>query len=151
MILLILEYRRKIMVDKIKTNFGEVQLNNYATTNNNIGYYHSRTITEPDYNLKSMDLDLLRTVKKVEDKMSKKKRGLYQVILVDPKEGKIIFNNFIICSKAEDVLLEAGAGEVIRKQSLEVSEVDKIINYLGEIRRTKKGKDGVVELIDSEA
>ena len=44
---------------------------------------------------------------KEERKMATKKvRGLYQVILVDPKEGKIIFNEFVISSKVEDVLLK---------------------------------------------
>jgi hypothetical protein len=78
--------------------------------------------------------------------MSKSKRGLYRVLLVDPKAGKIIFNDFVICSKPEDVLLEADAGKVIKDKGLMVSEVDKIVNYLGEIRRTIKNKDGVVEI-----
>ena len=83
-----------------------------------------------------------------EKKMAITGRGLYQVILVDPKEGKVIFNSYVICSKVEDVLLEAGAGEVIKEKGLKISEVDKIVNLMGQIRRTKKTKDGVVEIIE---
>jgi hypothetical protein len=97
---------------------------------------------------KLMKAKVQKPEKRKEKKMAKKTRGLYQVILVDPKEGKIIFNEFVICSKPEDVLLEAGAGEVIKDKGLQVSEVDKILNYLGEIRRTKKNKDGIVELVE---
>lgn len=92
----------------------------------------------------------LRVAKKEEKKMKKTKRGLYQVILVNPKAGEIIFNDFVICSNLEDVLLEADASRVIKDASLQVHEVDKIINFLGEIRRTKKNKDGIAEIIDSD-
>ena len=78
------------------------------------------------------------------------KRGLFQVILVDPKAGKVIYNEMVICSKPEDVLLEAGAGEVIKKAGLQIREVDKIVNLLGVIRTTKKNKDGIVELVSEE-
>ena len=85
-----------------------------------------------------------------EKKKMKQGRGLYQVILVDPKEGKIILNKLVISSKPEDVLLEAGAGEVIKGAEFSVSDIDKIINFMGPIRKTKKNKDVIVELISDE-
>ena len=89
--------------------------------------------------------------KEVRKMATKIKRGLFQVILINPKEGKVIFNEYVICSKPEDVLLEANAGDVIKKAGLAVSEVDKIVNLLGEVRNVKKNKDGIVELVNEDS
>ena len=56
----------------------------------------------------------------------------------------------MICDKVEDVLLEADAGKIIKEANLQVSEVDKIINLMGEIRKAKRNKDGVLEIVQEE-
>lgn len=89
-------------------------------------------------------------LKKENGKMAKPKRGLYQVILIDPKEGKILSNKLIISGSVDDVLLESNAGEDIKKSGLKVANVDKIVNFLGPIRKTKKNKEGVVEILNEE-
>ena len=139
------------------TNLGKAQYNNLAlnavhygnsTTINNLGDFkaYSKTVSNP-ISIRMHESQQLEPKEK--PKMATKvKRGLYQVLLIDPKAGKIIFNEFVICSKPEDVLLEADAGKIIKEKGLQVSEVDKIINLLGEIRVTKKNKDGVVELVE---
>jgi len=125
--------------------FGRVQLNDYSTGNlaaNQTNLY-AGTGTHFD------SIQKLFPNKEVK-KMAKNTRGLYQVILVNPKEGKIIFTGFVICDKVEDVLLEADAGKIIKEANLQVSEVDKIINLMGEIRKAKRNKDGVLEIVQEE-
>ena len=95
--------------------------------------------------------------KKIESKKEKKmaigknKRGLFQVILVDPKKKEMLLNTMVIADTIEDVLLEVDAGKIIKDKNLQVSEVDKIVNILGEIRKTRKSKDtGELEIITEE-
>ena len=83
-------------------------------------------------------------------KMAKPKRGLYQVILIDPKEGKILSNKLIISGSVDDVLLESNAGEDIKKSGLKVADVDKIVNFMGPVRKIKKNKEGIVEILNEE-
>ena len=148
------------MTTKLTTDsFGEVMYNDFTTGSSSdvsTKWPFTKLVTTP-FAVNSVNLNEMMgpvkegNIKKGGAKMSSKKRGLYQVILVDPKAGKIIFNGFVICDKPEDVLLEADAGSKIKESQLTVSEVDKIINYLGEIRRVKKSKEGVLELVqDSE-
>ena len=83
--------------------------------------------------------------------IGKNKRGLFQVILVDPKKKEMILNTLVIADTVEDVLLEVDAGKIIKEKGLQVSEVDKIVNILGEIRKTRKSKDtGELEIIAEE-
>lgn len=126
----------------------------YQTSGNTTGFYdvwhkpktpHTIDLIDVEKAFKQLEV---KPQKQKEKKMAKAKRGLYQVILIDPKEGKIIMNEFVICSKPEDVLLEVDAGKKIKESGLSVSDVDKIINFLGEIRKTKKNKDGIVELVE---
>jgi hypothetical protein len=142
----------------LNTSLGKATFNAYdncltTRTSDGTGFYnvwHQPTIPDPSL----IDIEKAfkhlesKPQKQKEKKMAKSKRGLYQVILVDPKEGKIIMNEFVICTKPEDVLLEVDAGKKIKESGLSVSDVDKIINFLGEIRKTKKNKDGIVELVE---
>jgi hypothetical protein len=83
--------------------------------------------------------------------IGKSRRGLFQVILVDPKKKEIIMNTVVIADTVEDVLLEVDAGKAIKDKGLQVSDVDKIVNILGEIRRTRKSKDtGELEFLPEE-
>ena len=140
----------------MNTNLGKAYFNDFTAHNwgdsHNSQFYHTPD-TYPsllaEANSKFIKLEEFPRGKK-EKKMAKKQRGLYQVILVNPKECKIIFNGFVICDKAEDVLLEVDAGSKIKEHKLKVSEVDKIINFLGGIRKTKTNKDGVVELVEDD-
>lgn len=90
--------------------------------------------------------------KKETKKMSlaKNKRGLFQVILIDPKEKKVLLNTIVISDSVEDVLLEVNAGDVIKTAGLSVSDVDKIVNVLGQVRKTRKAKTGEVEIVNDE-
>ena len=89
--------------------------------------------------------------KEIKMAIGKNKRGLFQVILVDPKKKEMILNTLVIADTVEDVLLEVDAGKVIKEKGLQVSEVDKIVNILGEIRKTRKSKDtGELEIIAEE-
>jgi hypothetical protein len=91
------------------------------------------------------------TKKEIKMAIGKNKRGLFQVILVDPKKKEMIMNTLVIADTVEDVLLEVDAGKIIKEKGLQVSEVDKIVNILGEIRKTRKSKDtGELEIITEE-
>jgi len=100
-----------------------------------------------DYRIHSTSL----TPKK-EKKMAidKNKRGLFQVILIDPKEKKMLLDKIVIADNIEDVLLEVDAGVVIKNAGLLVSDVDKIVNIIGQVRKTRKNKNGEVEIITEE-
>jgi len=89
---------------------------------------------------------------KKEKKMAidKNKRGLFQVILIDPKEKKMLLDKIVIADNIEDVLLEVDAGAVIKNAGLAVSDVDKIVNIIGQVRKTRKNKNGEVEIINEE-
>lgn len=89
---------------------------------------------------------------KKEKKMAidKNKRGLFQVILIDPKEKKMLLDKIVIADNVEDVLLEVDAGAVIKQAGLSVSDVDKIVNIIGQVRKTRKNKNGEVEIINEE-
>jgi hypothetical protein len=89
---------------------------------------------------------------KKEKKMAidKNKRGLFQVILIDPKEKKMLLDKIVIADNIEDVLLEVDAGSVIKSAGLAVADVDKIVNIIGQVRKTRKNKDGEVEIINEE-
>jgi len=90
--------------------------------------------------------------KEKEKKMSipKGKRGLFQVILVDPKAKKTLLNEMVIADSLEDVLLEVDAGKIIKDAGLSVSDVDKIVNIIGIIRKTRKNKTGELEIVNEE-
>ena len=93
-----------------------------------------------------------QVIKKESKTMAKSERGLYQVILVNPKTSTVFLNKMVICDKLEDVLLEADAATEIKKSELSISETDKIINFLGPVRKTRKNKNGEVEIVvDEEA
>jgi hypothetical protein len=89
---------------------------------------------------------------KKEKKMAidKNKRGLFQVILIDPKEKKMLLDKIVIADNIEDVLLEVDAGAVIKSAGLSVADVDKIVNIIGQVRKTRKNKNGEVEIITEE-
>ena len=141
------------------TSLGNVNVNDYTTKINNQG---STTISGwqvyPGYNelpqlRKEIEGAKTSIVEKREVKMAigKNKRGLFQVILVDPKKKEMILNTLVIADTVEDVLLEVDAGKIIKDKNLQVSEVDKIVNILGEIRKTRKSKDtGELEIITEE-
>lgn len=101
--------------------------------------------------LKSLDATIQEKPKK-EKKMAidKNKRGLFQVILIDPKEKKMLLDKIVIADNIEDVLLEVDAGSVIKSAGLAVADVDKIVNIIGQIRKTRKNKNGEVEIINEE-
>lgn len=82
--------------------------------------------------------------------IDKNKRGLFQVILIDPKEKKMLLDKIVIADNVEDVLLEVDAGAVIKNAGLSVSDVDKIVNIIGQVRKTRKNKNGEVEIINEE-
>ena len=82
--------------------------------------------------------------------IDKNKRGLFQVILIDPKEKKMLLDKIVIADNIEDVLLEVDAGAVIKQAGLSVSDVDKIVNIIGQVRKTRKNKNGEVEIITEE-
>jgi len=133
------------MTEYMSTGDGmQFQYNNCSTITTGLN------LTTTQKNLEGYLFDREERKQKKEITMNKKKKGLYQVILIDPKEGMIIFNEYVICSKPEDVLLEAGAGEIIKARGLKVSEVDKIVNLMGEVRNTRKNKDGIVEIENEE-
>jgi hypothetical protein len=94
----------------------------------------------------------ISTPTKKEKKMAidKNKRGLFQVILIDPKEKKMLLDKIVIADNIEDVLLEVDAGTVIKNAGLSVSDVDKIVNIIGQVRKTRKNKNGEVEIINEE-
>lgn len=134
----------------VKTSMGNVQVN---WTDSNTSNYTIGKISSWEYpsELVVSGKDLVSKFNNSftqEEKMEKNKRGLYQVILVNPKEGEIILNKFIISDYLEDALLEANAGETIVQKGLKVSEVDKIVNFLGCVRKVKKNKEGIVELVE---
>jgi len=93
-----------------------------------------------------------KPISKKEKKMAidKNKRGLFQVILIDPKEKKMLLDKIVIADNIEDVLLEVDAGSVIKSAGLAVADVDKIVNIIGQIRKTRKNKNGEVEIINEE-
>lgn len=134
------------MLTELQTSFGAAQYNNGS----NLATVYPAS--SDDFRYKgNCDYSTHTIITNQQQRETKKmsttpKRGLYQVILIDPKAGKIIFNEMAISSKPEDVLLEVDAGKVIRDNKLEVSDVDKIINFIGEVRKTRKNKDGVVEI-----
>ena len=122
------------------TSLGNVNINDYTS----LGWK-----TYPTYFEESMLPN--KTKKEIKMAIGKNKRGLFQVILVDPKKKEMILNTLVIADTVEDVLLEVDAGKVIKEKGLQVSEVDKIVNILGEIRRTRKSKDtGELEIIAEE-
>lgn len=134
----------------VKTNMGDVQIN---WAGSNADNWLTGTISSWEYPTvgAAFNKDLVDKFNNSftqEEKMEKNKRGLYQIVLVNPKEGEIILNKFVISDKLEDALLEANAGEVIAQKGLKVSEVDKIVNFLGSIRKAKKNKEGIVELVE---
>ena len=50
--------------------------------------------------------------------IAKNKRGLFQVILVDPKKKEMILNALVIADTVEDVLLEVDAGKIIKDKAI---------------------------------
>ena len=96
-----------------------------------------KTSTQPKMKEKKMAID-------------KNKRGLFQVILIDPKEKKMLMDKIVIADSVEDVLLEVDAGSVIKTAGLAVADVDKIVNIIGQVRKTRKNKNGEVEIINEE-
>lgn len=136
------------------TSFGTVSVNDYTSipfstlgkwqvypTYANIGQIEKSIIEKKILPLK----------KEIKMAIGKNKRGLFQVILVDPKKKEMILNTLVIADTVEDVLLEVDAGKTIKEKGLQVSEVDKIINILGEIRKTRKSKDtGELEIVSEE-
>ena len=131
-------------------DFGEFQYNQNYPKQVGVGMVLDSYQKTHD-NINARIEEIPKQNKEVRKMATKIKRGLFQVILINPKEGKVIFNEYVICSKPEDVLLEANAGDVIKKAGLAVSEVDKIVNLLGEVRNVKKNKDGIVELVNEDS
>ena len=140
------------------TSLGAVNVNDYTSAGISTGYTSIQPTgwqVYPNYGeLQQIrrELEKKETTKK-ENKMAigKNKRGLFQVILVDPKKKEMILNTLVIADTVEDVLLEVDAGKIIKEKGLQVSEVDKIVNILGEIRKTRKSKDtGELEIIAEE-
>ena len=135
----------------VNTSLGAINVNDYTTltTNNQFG------IATSGWQFYSTDNEIQSlkegTKKEIKMAIGKNKRGLFQVILVDPKKKEMILNTLVIADTVEDVLLEVDAGKIIKEKELQVSEVDKIVNILGEIRKTRKSKDtGELEIIIEE-
>lgn len=131
----------------LSTSFGTVAFNSYANT---AGINLATNTACNDLSSFMFDSGCTLNNKKEIKMANVNARGLYQIILVDPKESKIIFNGYCASNNVEDVLLEVDAGKIIKDSGLQVSEVDKIINFLGKIRKSKKNKEGIVELIEEE-
>lgn len=77
-----------------------------------------------------------------ETKMEDIKRGLYQVILVNPKTSLVIMNKMLVSDSLTNALIECGINEVLISEKVKVSDIDKIVNFLGTVRKYKKNKDG---------
>jgi hypothetical protein len=124
-----------------------------TTWGNSLQYYDSSQLNK--YNTigqKETTVSITEPKIKKEKKMAidKNKRGLFQVILIDPKEKKMLLDKIVIADNVEDVLLEVDAGSIIKNAGLAVSDVDKIVNIIGQIRKTRKNKNGEVEIINEE-
>lgn len=79
--------------------------------------------------------------------MDTNKRGLYQVIIVNPKTEEVVLNTTVLADKLEDVFIVADLSTILKVENLKVADVDKIVNFLGEVRKTRKNKDGEIEII----
>jgi hypothetical protein len=153
-----------MLQSKVNTSLGAICLNDYTDQNQMFNdaqlYYKQPAYATYETFVNKYNLPLQPTVtepvkeqpKKEMKKMAiaKNKRGLFQVILIDPKEKKMLLNTVVISDSVEDVLLEVDAGKVIKDANLSVSDVDKIINILGQVRKTRKNKTGEVEIINEE-
>jgi hypothetical protein len=153
-----------VLQNYINTGLGQVCVNDYTDQMQKYKDFqqHSLYCEKPHYGITTdyaklqyiinQEIKSETKVKKEEKKMAiaKNKRGLFQVILIDPREKKMLLNTVVISDSVEDVLLEVDAGKIIKDAGLAVSDVDKIINIIGQVRKTRKNKTGEVEIINEE-
>jgi hypothetical protein len=134
------------MNNYVDSSLGDIYVSDYTTN-----VYKSPTISnlEVQYGA-NLETKLSEKTKEKKMAISKGKRGLFQVILVDPKTRKILLNTIVIADSIEDVLLEVDAGKVIKEANLLVSDVDKIVTILGEVRKTRKSKSGDIEIVNED-
>lgn len=149
------------MSEKVNTeNFGTVNYCDFATTStgnastwfkgNNSNTWEQLTDRRTEWQPKQTAYPNLEVNKKMEVKTKRPGRGLYNVILIDPKESKVFLDKKVISNSIDDVLLEVDASSAIKEAKLSVSDVDKIVIFLGEVRKTRKNKTGEVEIIEEE-
>ena len=71
-----------------------------------------------------------------EEEMAKSKRGLYEVILFDPKQQKVIEEKTVVADDEKDVLFEAGiTKETLKEKGIsKLRDVDVLITEKGRVR-----------------